>query len=159
MKQKEGGGMNRNYAFGELAETLALTRQADNIVLALAKKENGRDLTEIDKNALRFALDFLNEVRSGSRWLSEEEPTINQESARTMSSFVRAAESLSSAQSLDRLRDNIEDLVRSAQAAEAGTAETAQLKELRCFFGSILNNTLDQVDRSFAPGDRLIASV
>ena len=153
------GEMNHNYAFGELAEALALTRQADNIVLALAKMENDRALTKTDRNALQFALDFLNEVRSGSHWLSQDQPTINQESARTMSSFVRAAESLSSAQSLDRLRDNIEELLRSAQAVDAGTAEPAQLKELRSFFGSILNNTLDQVDRSFAPGDRLIASV
>lgn len=156
---KKEGDMNRHTAFGELAEALSFTRQADNVVLALAKIENGRDLTETDRCALRYAHDFLEEVHSGSRWLSEEQFTINQESARTMSSFVRAAESLSSAQSFDGLLGNIDELLRSAKAVDAGKAEPEQLKALRKFFGSILKNTLDQVDRSFASSDKLVASV
>ena len=151
--------MNRNYAFGELAQALSLTRQADNVVLALAKIENRRELTEGDKIALSFALDFLQEVNSGSRWLSQDQPIINQESARTMSSFVRAAESLSGAQSLNGLLQDIEELLRSAQAAVSGTARDSELSTLRKFFGSILNNTLDQVDRSLAPGTKLTASI
>ena len=151
--------MNRNYAFGELAQALSLTRQADNVVLALAKIENGRKLTEEDENALAFACAFLQEVQSGSRWLSQDQPTINQESARTMSSFVRAAESLSGTQSLNGLSHDIEELLRSAHAAVSGTAENSDLGTLRRFFGSILNNTLDQVDRSLKPGTELIVSV
>jgi hypothetical protein len=155
MTQQKEGLMNRNYAFGELAQALEVSRQADNVVLALAKIEHGRDLAGIDVNALRFAVDFLQEVHYGSRWLSQDQPVINQDSARTMSSFVRAAESLSSTQSLV---DNIDELLRSAQAVDAGTADPAQLTRLRTFFGSILKNTLDQVDRSFTPSDILTAS-
>lgn len=151
--------MNRNHAFGELAQALSLSRQADNVVLALAKIEHDRVLTQKDRDALQFAVKFLDEVQSGSRWLTQERPTINPESARTMSSFVRAAESLSGAQSFDRLLDDITELLRSAKAVSDGTAAPEQLKSLRSFFGRILNNTLDQVDRSFTPADSLLASV
>jgi hypothetical protein len=151
--------MNRNHAFGELAQALSLSRYADNVILALAKIEHGKDLTSTDKEALQFAVEFLKEVHSGSRWLSQEQPVINQESARTMSSFVRAAESLSSGQSLDRLFQNIEELLQSAEAVDAGRAGKPELGLLRRFFGSILNNTLDQVDRSLATSSKLIASV
>ncbi len=151
--------MNQNYAFGELAQALSMSRKADDIVLALAKLEHNRDLTEVDRDALRYARKFLKEVDSGSRWLSQPKPMINQESARTMSSFVRAAESLSSAESLDKILIDIKELLRAATAVEAGKAAIGDLGLLRRFFGNILNNTLDQVDRSLVPDNELIASV
>ena len=151
--------MNRNYDFGELAQALSLSRQADNVVLALAKIEHARELTQKDQAALQFAIRFLQEVDSGSRWVTQDRPTINPESARSMSSFVRAAESLSGVQSFDRLLDNITELLNSAEAAGDGKAQPEQLRALRSFFGRILNNTLDQVDRSFVPTDSLLSSV
>ncbi len=150
--------MNKNYAFGELAQALSISRRADDIVLALAKLEHKRDLTIADRDALTYARRFLQEVHSGSRWLSQPRLMINQESARTMSSFVRAAESLSSAQSLDKILIDIKDLLRAARAVEAGTAENKDLGLLRGFFGNLLNNTLDQVDRSLTSDRELIAS-
>jgi len=149
--------MNHSYAFGELAQSLSLSRNADNVVLAIAKVQNGRDLTDTDKIALQFAVDFLREVHLGSRWSSEEQPTINQDSARKMSYFVRAAETLSRAQSSGGLVANIEGLLRSAEAAKAGNAQVPDLQHLRRFFGSILKATLDQLDRSFASSNKLRA--
>jgi len=151
--------MNHNFAFSELADSLSLSRNADNVVLAIAKVQNGRELTEMDKTALEFAVDFLNEVHSGSRWSSEDRLTINQDSARKMSYFVRAAESLSREQSAEGLVANIEGLLRSAEAATAGTAHVSELQHLRIFFGSILKNTLDQLDRSFASSNKLRVSI
>lgn len=150
--------MNQNYAFGELAQALSISRKADEIVLALAKIEHKRNLTEVDKEALKYARRFLQEVDSGSRWLSQPRPLINQESARTVSSFVRATESLSSAESFDKVLIDIKELLRAAQSVEAGGASVSELGLLRKFFGSILNNTLDQLDRSLTSDRELIAS-
>ena len=150
--------MNQNYAFGELAQALSISRKADDIVLALAKIEHKRNLTEVDKEALKYARRFLQEVDSGSRWLSQPRPLINQESARTVSSFVRAAESLSSAESFDKVLIDIKELLRAAQSVEAGGASVSELGLLRKFFGSILNNILDQLDRSLTSDRELIAS-
>ena len=150
--------MNKNYAFGELAQALSISRSADDIVLALAKLQHKRVLTTADRNALSNARKFLQEVNSGSRWLSRPRLMINQESARTMSSFVRAAESLSGAESFDKIMIDIKDLLRAARAVEAGNAVPKDLDLLRGFFGSILNNTLDQVDRSLTSDRELVAS-
>jgi hypothetical protein len=151
-QQRRGGAMT--VSFGEISRVQIESRRADDAVLAFAKIEHGKPLTETDQQALAYARDFLEDVKRGSAWLSEKgQKTIDATSQRFFSPLVRAADSLTvGTGTLDTFKHEVDSLLQAAKrAADGDLINTEQIKSLRRFFNSVHTKSLDQVDAFFMP--------
>ena len=140
--------MSRNQSFVDIAAALRETEKIDDVVLALSKREHGKALSERDKTALAFAIDFLEEVASGTSWLTQEKPRIDAKSRRDITSFIKAADSFGASRSKDRFVDDLNAFLSTARNIEV--SDDVNVKKLRKFFSNLLGSSLQKIDQAFA---------
>ena len=142
--------MSRTQSFADIADSLKETERLDDVVLALSKKKKGRPLNERDHAAITFAIDFLEEVSSGTKWLSEDRPTIDARSRRAITSFFKAADSFGASRSQDRFVEDVNTLLNTARQVDSSDVDIKALDELRSFFSNLLGKSLQSIDQAFS---------
>ena len=146
-----GGIMSRRVSFGDIARALRETEWIDDVVLALSKAEHGVDLSAKDAAVLGRAVEFLEDVKSGSQWLQEETPVIDPDSRRTISSFVMAADSFGASRSKERFFEDLDTLLETARTVPSSRIEDPKrLTNLRKFFSNVLGTSLQNIDAAFS---------
>jgi hypothetical protein len=137
----------QEHRFSLLADSLKNGFILDNIVLALARAENGEPLSESDRRLLGEAASFLQSAEQGYRWLDRPELTSDTKSCATF--FARAVSAMPTVHAPEAFLENISELKTTATQLSRGEHPTTRdrIIELKTFFYNTSQLELDRADQ------------
>ena len=140
--------------FAELGDSLAIGLFIDNVVMAIARTQHEGSLAEKDRQVVDGAINLLEDILVGERWLDEGQ--FDQRSTAAAVAFSRAVNALPSVRVTQQFTAHINNLKEiTKRFGEEGTIADAEAAQLRSFFASygraVLTEGQRVVDRVSEP--------
>lgn len=144
--------MYSEHRFSHLVDSLKNGFLLDDIVLAIARAENGEPLGEKERRLLGEAASILQLAEEGYHWLDRPELTSETKSSATF--FARAVSALPTVHAKETFLENISDLKATAAQLSRGEppAERERIHLLRTFFYNTAQSELDRTDQLAGEG-------
>lgn len=125
--------MHSGYRFSELGDSMGIGFLADQIVLALAKAEQGNQLSVLERDSIKKGAAALDAALEGHKWLDN--PTLCESTAKFSASYGRAITALPEVHTPEEFLRQISDLKKIADALSNGeNVKLDQIRTLRAFF-------------------------
>lgn len=139
--------MHPEHRFSDLAESLRNGFLVDDIVLALAKAENGESLGDRDRAILKNAVALLQKAEEGYRWLDDPKLTIDTKSSASF--FGRAVSALPKVYTPEVFLRSINELKETASQLSSGDSRppAEKIHLLRTFFFNTSQSELDRTEQ------------
>ncbi|HLJ25968.1 MAG TPA: hypothetical protein VKY85_04605 [Candidatus Angelobacter sp.] len=138
--------MHPRRRFAELSDSLKNGFLADEIVLALARAENGEELSEHDRAALEKATAMLEAAIKGYKWLDD--PKLSTETRASADFFGRAVGALPRVYTSSGFFQQVSDLTQTVnELSNGGTPSKDKIRGLRTFFFNAAQSELDRTDQ------------
>lgn len=145
--------MDAHRVIARLAQAFDEALFADNVVLALAKKQENLELTSEDLHALEAASKFFAQAKRGFDWIDN--PSLTSDSLECAISFKTASQTVSQApNSIHFLKDIEQKRTLLEQLVQGHSGDVSEIADLREFFARLLAQQVQDIDDLFANPER-----